>query len=142
MPDRFHVGPTCDNPSPWSLLTMPSHTSVLHVQRGFRMSKSYAEQIMRDHCTITWEIPGHTIRDTTEEERLAMRAEQAQQVRLREARAGILGRNELPNLHFEPPVSTRYRAPREAYEEMEEPLGVRVCRWPRLKTHNFAMQIA
>lgn len=110
---------------------MASHKSVLHMQRGFRMSKTYAEQVMRDHCSITWVVVGETIRDTTDEERLALRAEQAEQVRLRESREGMLGPHDLPNLRFERPKTTNYHAPREAYEEMEAPLAVRVCRWPR-----------
>lgn len=111
---------------------MASHKSVLHVQRGFRMSKSYAEQVMRDHCTIVWlDRENMTVRDTTDEERVALRAEHEREHRLREAKEGVLGRNDLPNLRFEPPKTTNYRAPREAYEEMESPLGVRFCRWPR-----------
>jgi hypothetical protein len=111
---------------------------VQHIERGFHMSKSYAEQVMRDHCTITWVVKGETIRDTTNEERMALRAEQANQARLSEAKAGILGRNDLPNLRFERPKTTNYCYPREAYEELEAPLGVRVCRWPR----RFAEQAA
>jgi hypothetical protein len=104
---------------------------VMHVERGWHMSKSYAEQVMRDHCTITWDIPGQTVRDTTDEERFALRAEQAQQIRMRSLTEGILGPHDLPNLRFERPKTTNYRHPREAYEAMEAPLGVRVCRWPR-----------
>jgi hypothetical protein len=110
---------------------MASNTRVLHVQRGFRMSKSYAEQVMRDHCTITWDIPGKTIRDTTDEERIALRAAQAQEARLSEFAEEILGPHDLRNLRFEQPKTTKYTYPREAYEAMEAPLGVRVCRWPR-----------
>jgi hypothetical protein len=117
-----------------------AHIRVLHVQRGFRMSKSYAEQVMRDHCTITWDIQGKTIRDTTDEERIALRAQQAQQVRLRGLTEGILGPHDLPNLRFERPKTTNYRTPRESYEEMESPLGVRVCRWPRL-SHEFVTSL-
>lgn len=106
-------------------------TSVLHVQRGFRMSKSYAEQVMRDHCTIAWEIPGQTIRDTTDEERIKMRAYQADKARLSALTEGTLGANDLPGIRFVPPKTTKYRAPREAYEEMEAPLAVLSCRWPR-----------
>lgn len=109
-----------------------AHTRVLHVERGFHMSKTYAEQVMRDHCTIAWDIPGQTIRDTTDEERITLRAEQSQLARISEMRQGILGSHELPNTRFERPSTTKYRVPREAYEEMEAPLAVRVCRWPRL----------
>jgi hypothetical protein len=73
----------------------------MHVQRGFRMSKSYAEQVMRDHCSITWVVKGETIRDTTDEERFALRAEQAQQAKLREP----LGYAEIPGLKFDPPTT-------------------------------------
>lgn len=109
-----------------------AHTRVLHEQRGFRMSKNYAEQVMREHCTITWVIPGVTVRDTTNEERIELRAEQAKQERLSEFSEGILGHHDLRNLRFERPKTTNYRHPREAYEAMESPLGVRVCRWPRV----------
>jgi hypothetical protein len=75
---------------------------VLHVQRGFRMSKSYAEQVMRDHCTITWiDRDQLTIRDTTDEERIALRAEQAQKASLREP----MPYAEIHGLKFEPPAS-------------------------------------
>jgi len=97
------------------------------------MSASYAEQVMREHCTITWDVRGVSIRDTTDEERIQLRAEQANARRMRELKDGILGRNDLPGIKFIPPKNTKYRAPREAYEEMEAPLGVRVCRWPRLE---------
>jgi hypothetical protein len=72
----------------------------MHIQRGFRMSKNYAEQVMRDHCTITWVIPGETIRDTTTEERMVLMAEYAQQAKLREP----LDYSELPGLRFDPPI--------------------------------------
>lgn len=110
---------------------MASHKSVVHVQRGFRMSKNYAEQVMRDHCSITWVIEGETIRDTTDEERRVMRAEQAQIKWEHELREGILTHHELRETKFERPKTTKYRAPREAYEEMDSPLAVRTCRWPR-----------
>jgi hypothetical protein len=81
---------------------MASHKSVMHVQRGFRMSKSYAEQVMRDHCTITWVSKEDlTIRDTTLEERLAMREEQTKLEKLQEP----LEFAEIHGLRFEPPVS-------------------------------------
>jgi len=111
---------------------MASKKRVLHTQRGFYMSFTYAEQVMRDHCTITWDIPGQTIRDTTDEERIEMRAEQANRVRLSELKSGMLGPHDIHGLKFERPKSTNYRHPLGAYEAMESPLGVRVCRWPRV----------
>lgn len=82
---------------------MASHKSVVHVQRGFRMSKSYAEQVMRDHCTITWLNRDElTIRDTTDEERIALRAQQAQRASLGEP----LEFAEIHGLKFVPPVSS------------------------------------
>lgn len=104
---------------------MASNTRVLHVQRGFRMSKTYAEQVMRDHCTITWVTKGETIRDTTDEERLAMRAAQAQQAK----REAPLANVEIPGLKFK--LLTKYRQPREAYDDMELPICGLRCRWPR-----------
>lgn len=80
---------------------MASHKSVVHVDRGFRMDKTYAEQVMRDHCSITWVTQGETIRDTTNEERITLRAEQAEQNRLREPMAYA----EIHGLRFEPPTS-------------------------------------
>ncbi|WP_348269734.1 hypothetical protein P8936_16425 [Edaphobacter paludis] len=79
-----------------------AHTRVLHVQRGFRMSKVYAEQVMRDHCTITWLNRDElTVRDTTDEERIALRAEQEQRTRLLEPLAFA----EIHGIKFEPPAS-------------------------------------
>lgn len=106
---------------------MASHKSVIHVQRGFRMAKGYAEQVMRDHCSIAWVVPGETIRDTTDEERIALRADQAQQVKRQEQ----LARKEINGLKFERPRTTKYRAPYEAYDDFEDPSVTRVCRWPR-----------
>lgn len=80
---------------------MASHKRVLHTQRGFYMSVTYALQVMRDHCTITWDIPGQTIRDTTDEERIALRAEQAQQAK----RLEPLAHAELPGIKYEPSVN-------------------------------------
>lgn len=80
---------------------MASHKSVVHTQRGFRMSKNYAEQVMRDHCSITWVVKGETIRDTTDEERIALRAEQAQQVKRMEPLAPA----EIHGLTFQAPLS-------------------------------------
>lgn len=81
---------------------MASHKSVVHVQRGFRMSKNYAEQVMRDHCTITWVSKDElTVRDTTDEERIAMRAEQERKNNLREP----LEFAEIPGFRFDPPIS-------------------------------------
>jgi hypothetical protein len=72
---------------------------VLHVQRGFRMSKVYAEQVMRDHCTITWLNRDElTVRDTTDEERIALRAEQEHRIRLLEPLAFA----EIHGIKFEP----------------------------------------
>jgi hypothetical protein len=67
---------------------------------------------MRDHCTITWDIPGETIRDTTDEERIALRAEQAQQEKRREP----LVYSEIPGLIFEGPLPPRYDLIRAAHE--------------------------
>ena len=90
---------------------MASHKSVMHMQRGFRMSKTYAEQVMRDHCTIVWVVKGETIRDTTDEERLALRAEQARETKLREP----LVNSEIPGLKFEGPQNPRYDLIRAAH---------------------------
>jgi hypothetical protein len=74
---------------------------VVHVDRGFRISKNYAEQVMRDHCSITWVTVGESIRDTTDEERMALRAEQAQRVKA----AMPLPYAEIEGLSFQPPTS-------------------------------------
>jgi len=65
------------------------------------MSKTYAEQVMRDHCSITWVIPNKTIRDTTNEERIALRAKQAERVK----RLEPLAASEIHGLKFIPPAS-------------------------------------
>lgn len=78
-----------------------AHTRVLHIERGFRMSKNYAEQVMRDHCSIAWVVKGETIRDTTNEERIALRAEQAQKAKLQEP----MPYAEIPGYSFDPPAS-------------------------------------
>jgi hypothetical protein len=70
------------------------------------MSKSYAEQVMRDHCTITWVVKGETIRDTTDAERLALRAEQAQKAKLREP----LAYSELFGLRYEARIGGEAKA--------------------------------
>lgn len=108
-----------------------AHNRVLHVQRGFRMSLAYAKQVMRDHCSITWVVEGETIRDTSNEERLAMRAEQENRIRVQEMRQEILESSEIHGLRFARPKTTKYRAPHEAYVALEAPLTLRVCRWPR-----------
>jgi hypothetical protein len=74
---------------------------VRHTERGFSMDKTFAEQVMRDHCSITWVVEGETIRDTSEEERLLLRAEQAQRQKLE----GPLPYAEIPGLTFQPPLS-------------------------------------
>jgi len=43
------------------------------------MDRAYAEQVMREHCSIAWVVKGESIRDTTDEERYQLRAEQAKQ---------------------------------------------------------------
>jgi len=97
------------------------------------MSRAYAEQVMREHCTITWDKEGETIRDTTDEERIAMRAAQLEKTRKDESGPPILGMpQDLPNTKFIRPKTTKYRAPRAAYEDMVTPiLGVQKCKWPR-----------
>jgi hypothetical protein len=91
-----------------------AHTRVLHVERGFHMSRTYAEQVMRDHCTITWDIPGETIRDTTDEERIALRADQAQQKKLLEP----LAYAEISGIKFKGPLPIRYDLIRAAHDLM------------------------
>jgi hypothetical protein len=56
---------------------------------------------MRDHCSITWVIQGETIRDTTNEERIELRAAQAQH----QKRLEPLACAEIHGLKFDPPAS-------------------------------------
>lgn len=106
---------------------MASHKSVMHVQRGFRMSHAYAKQVMREHCTITWgDAPG-TIRDTTDEERAVMRGNQMRQA----SAEAPLPRVEGAGLKFSAPKGTRYVAPRAAYDDQEWTILGHRCRWPR-----------
>jgi hypothetical protein len=76
------------------------------------MSYTYAQQVMRDHCTITWDIPGQTIRDTTDEERFALRAQQAQH----QKRMEPLAYAEIPGLKFDGPLRMRPDLVRAAHE--------------------------
>lgn len=91
-----------------------AHKRVLHTQRGFHMSFTYAVQVMRDHCSIAWVIEGETIRDTTDEERMALRAEQSRQASLREPMAYA----EIPGLTFKGPLRERYDLIRAAHDFM------------------------
>jgi hypothetical protein len=91
---------------------MASQKRVLHIQRGFHMSFTYASQVMRDHCTITWDTPGQTIRDTTDEERIHLREEQAQQAK----RLEPLAHAEIPGLTFKGPLPQRNDLIRAAHE--------------------------
>ena len=52
------------------------------------MSRDYAEQVMRDQCNITWDDEGG-IRDTTDEERIQLRADQAKRGGIPESGAMI-----------------------------------------------------
>jgi hypothetical protein len=74
------------------------------------MSRTYAEQVMRDHCTIAWVTKGETIRDTTDEERFALRAEQVRKDKLREP----LVYAEIPGLRYDPSASGIAATRREA----------------------------
>lgn len=89
-----------------------AHTRVLHVERGFRMSRNYAEQVMREHCSIMWVTKGETIRDTTDEERIALRAEQSQQAK----RLEPLPYAEIPGLEFKGPIPNDYRMIRASHQ--------------------------
>lgn len=80
-----------------------------------------------ENCASKWINDGQ-IKDLTLPESIKARAEQTA---IRELSQEVLGSNEIPGLKFVPPSTTRYEPPREAYEEMQMPLGVRVCRWPR-----------
>lgn len=90
------------------------------------MTRAYAEQVMRDHCSITWVVKGETFRDTIDEERITLRAEQDQKVYI----TAPLAPEELPGLRFAKPLSTKYRAPREVYIQTSEPVCVNRCQWP------------
>lgn len=76
---------------------------VLHIQRGFHMSLTYAQQVMREHCSIAWVVEGETIRDTTNEERIELRAQQAQRESLQQPLAAL----EIPGLTFKGPLPAR-----------------------------------
>jgi len=55
----------------------------------------------------------------------------SEQARIDELKQGILDSGEVHGLRFERPKNTAYQAPWAAYEEMEQPLAVRYCQWPR-----------
>lgn len=107
-----------------------ARTQVLHVDRGFKMSVSYAKQVMRDHCTITWVVEGETIRDTTNVERIEMIAKQSEITRKRELLEEIHTSAEVHGLRFKGP-RTATHVPRSVYVACPSPLFLRVCRWPR-----------
>lgn len=113
---------------------MSSHARVLNVTNGCRIKRSQALGRI-EHCISVWVEEGFAIRDLSLPERIQARAKQAQMAKLSQEVLGCSG--EIGGCWFVPPASTTYRAPREAYEEMTAPLGVRVCRWPR-QAHEFA----
>lgn len=112
---------------------MTNNSRVLNVSRGFTLKYKQALRAI-ENCAAAWVDPGQSIRDVSLAESIAMRNKQAQMAKLSQE---VLGSGEIGGCWFVPPASTAYRAPREAYEEMTAPMGVRVCRWPR-QAHEFA----
>lgn len=120
-------------------LIMTNNSRVFHV-RGFTSKLGSALKSIKDGNSV-WVVEGELYRDATlEEMHEAMTRQASERVRALE----ILGRNDIPGLTFERPKTTNYQQPWAAYEEMEAPMGVRYCRWPRRSTqaHDFVMQQA
>lgn len=113
---------------------MPKAHRVFNITRNFRLKFNQACKAV-DSCACEWEEYGVSIRDLTLAESINARNQQA---KARGLASEVLGSNELPGLKFVPPAATKYQAPREAYEEMESPLGTRVCRWPRQSSDAYA----
>lgn len=80
-----------------------------------------------ESCCFVWVVPGETFRDATYAEAAKMRKEFATN---RDIAQEVLGAPEVPGVRFLPPSTTNYEFPREAYEEIDSPCGVRTCLWP------------
>jgi hypothetical protein len=116
-------------PKPFlSLMT----SRVVNITNGHRYKFNQAKRLVEDQCVCVWVDLGVSVRELDVDEMVKARSKQT---RLRELTQTILGSNESPGLRFERPKTTNFRFPREAYEEMDSPLGVRYCRWPR---HEFS----
>jgi hypothetical protein len=83
-----------------------------------------------NNCAITWVKEGVSVRCLTEEEK--REAEFKQTAAIEAINNPILPNKEIPGFRFMRPRGSKYVAPsHEIYEELEDPLAVRTCRWPR-----------
>ena len=110
-------------------------TRVVNVSNGHRYKFNQAKRLVEDQCVLKWEIYGVSVRELTLGEMVQARSEQA---RKRQLELEVLGLDkdsgelrELHGIRFVAPPTTTYQQPWAAYEEMEAPMGVRYCRWPR-----------
>jgi len=101
---------------------------VRNPQTGCKLKLQKAKR-MHEQCMIKLDMQTMTYRNCSLAEMIHGRAEIAKQQELQQTILGMTA--EIPGLRFIN-ANTEYCAPREAYEEMESPLGLRTCRWPRL----------
>jgi len=110
---------------------MASNKRILNVDTGMRLDHG-ALALAFECCAVGWKVEGVSVRNLTAEESRVARIRQAEEARMQEFTGQLLGiKAELSGLKFIPPKSTSYAVPREAYEEMTEPLAVLKCKWPR-----------
>ena len=113
---------------------MTNNSRVTHAVRGYTMKFGQVQKRIAENSCFVWVKYGETFRDATIAEAAQMRKEQATQ---RNVGLEVLKSGEVGGCKWIPPATTTYRAPREAYEEMSEPiLGVRKCSWPRKQTQS------
>jgi hypothetical protein len=101
---------------------------IVNLTNGHRYKFNQAKRLVEQQCACAWVQYGVTVRELTVDEMVKARSEQAKQIQLSQE---VLGRNDLHSVRFEQPKTTTYQQPWHAYEEMEAPMGVRYCRWPR-----------
>jgi hypothetical protein len=106
---------------------MTSNRRIWHETYQCWWKRSRVERAI-ENCAAVWCEGGTTIRNATVQEAIQLRNEQAAH---RDLGQQVLGRNDIHGLTFERPKTTNYQQPWAAYEEMEAPMGVRYCRWPR-----------
>lgn len=118
--------------------SLTNNARATHTVRGFSLKFKQVQRAIEQNCSFVWVDYGRTFRDATPVEAIEMRNKHAAARKLSQE---VLVSSELPGLRFVL-AGTTYQQPREAYEEMEAPLGVRKCMWPRKSNtcHTLAVQ--
>lgn len=80
-----------------------------------------------ESCAFAWVIPGKRIRQLNYAESRSALNRQAKE---RKTGQEILVSPEIPGVHFDGPI-TSTRVGRELYEELDSPLALKSCHWPR-----------